>query len=171
MDPRSNGLGVSSYVVFHLVTLGVLSWAAGLRFLLPSLGPSIFVLATLPDHEMNFPRRFIAGQFIGAVSAFLVAQLFLSPIGFHPTLRPFSPIILHQVATTFVAVILTTTGMYVTGTQHPPAYATTLIISLGFIGTILDLIVFLFAILVVVVNHELVGKRFPIWNLPYEYEI
>lgn len=170
MPARSYGLGVSSYVAFHLVVLGVLSWVGGQRFLLPSLGPSIFALATLPDHEMNFPRRIIGGQFIGAVSAFLAARLFLAPIAFHSTLQPFSPIVLHQVAATFIAVIVTTIGMYITGTQHPPAYATTLIISLGFLGTVRDLLVFLVAILVVVANHEVVGKRLPLWDLPYEYE-
>lgn len=170
MGSRSYGLGVTSYVAFHLLTLGVMSWIGGQRFLLPSLGPSIFALSTLPDHEINIPRRVIGGQFIGAIGAFLAAQLFLPSIGFQQTLQPFSRVILYQVLTTFVAVIATTIGMYATNTQHPPAYATALIISLGFLGTLRDLIVFLVAIPVVVLNHELVGKRFPIWDLPYEYE-
>lgn len=170
MALRSYGVGESSYVAFHLVTLGALSWVVGQRFLLPSLAPSIFALATLPDHEMNFPGRFIGGQFIGAISAFLAAKLLLPAIGFDPTVQPFSRVILYQVGTTLVAVIATTIGMYATNKQHPPAYATALIISLGFLGTLRDLIVFLFAILLVVLNHELGGKRFPIWDLPHDYE-
>lgn len=170
MSARSYGLGVSSYVAFHLVALGVLSWVLGQRFLLPSLGPSVFALATLRDREMHVPRRFIGGQFIGAVSAFLAARLFLAPIDFQHTLEPFSPIIIDHVVTTFSAVTLTTIGMYVTSTQHPPAYATTLIISIGLLGTVGDLLGFLVAVLVVVAIHEVVGKRLPLWYLPYEYD-
>lgn len=103
--PRSYGLGVSSYVVFHLAIPGLLSWVGGQRFLLPSLGPSIFALATLPNHEMHLPRRVIGGQTIGAISAFLAAHLIFGSIGFDPTLHPFSPVILRQVAATFVAVL------------------------------------------------------------------
>lgn len=169
MAPRSYGLGVSSYVVFHLAVLSLLSWVTGQRFLLPSLGPSIFVLATLPEREMHLPRRIIGGQCISAVSAFVAAQLFLGSIGFNPTLQPFSPVILRQVAATVVAMIVTTAGMNATNTKHPPAYATTLIISLGFLRTVGDLIVFLLAIFIVVLTHEY-SKRFSVWDLPYEYE-
>lgn len=170
MDADSLGLGVSSYVAFHLCALGLLSWVTGQRFLLPSLGPSVFALATLSDPEMHLPRRIIGGQFIGAIAAFASAQVFLIPHPFTPSPAPFSPVVLQQVITTFVAVVLTTVGMYATNTQHPPAYATTLIVSLGFLVTFGHLLVFLLAILLMIGNHELVGKRLGIWDLPYEYE-
>lgn len=118
---------------------------------------------------MHLPRRVIGGQCISAVSAFIAAQLFLGSIGFQPTLQPFSPVILRQVAATFLAVLVTTAGMNATNTEHPPAYATTLIISLGFLRTVGDLIVFLLAIFIVVLTHELV-KWSTVWDLPYEYE-
>lgn len=169
MDTESLGLGVSSYVAFHLCVLGLLSWMTGQRFLLPSLGPSAFALATLPEREIHLPRRIIGGQFIAAIAAFVAARLLLVH-GVTTSPDPFSLIILRQVITTFVAVILTTVGMYATNTQHPPAYATTLIISLGLLVTLRGLIVFLLAILVMVSTHELVGKYLDIWHLPYEYE-
>lgn len=170
MKQPSIGADVSTYIAFHFAILGVLSWLTGLGFLLPSLGPSIFLFATLPDDEMNYPRRIIGGQFIGAISGIIAFQLLVGhPITGDP-IPPRSILGLRQVLSTFLAAALTTTGMFITGFEHPPAYATTLIISLGFIDGINGAIVFFGAVVIVASTHELFGKRLPIWNLPYQRE-
>lgn len=134
MERPSIGIYVGTYISFHFAILGALSWFTGIGFLLPSLGPSIFLFATLPDDEMNYPQRIVGGQFIGAISAIIAFQLLVG----HPTvgepIPPRSLLGLRQVLSTFLAALLTTTGMFVTDWEHPPAYATTLIISLGFIN-------------------------------------
>ncbi len=170
MERPSIGVDVSTYIAFHFAILGTLSWFTGLGFLLPSLGPSIFLFATLPDEEMNYPQRIIGGQFIGAVSAIVAFQLLVGhPIVGEP-IPPRSLLGLRQVLATFLAAILTTAGMFVTNWEHPPAYATTLIISLGFIDGVRGAVVFFLAVLIVAGIHELFGKRLPIWNLPYQRE-
>jgi CBS-domain-containing membrane protein len=164
------GFGVGSYVAVILGFLGILTWALGDRFLLPSLGPSMFALATLPDEELHVPRKFIGGQFIGAVAAFIATEVLVGGLAVQGHVQPFSPYVLKQVAASFIAVFLTTVGMHITNLQHPPAYATTLIVSLGFLDSILTLGFFLLAVVLMAGFHEIVGKRLPIWNLPYETE-
>ena len=55
--------------------------------------------------------------------------------------------------------MLTTVGTYVIGFQHPPAYATTLIVSRVVLTSPAGVGFFLVALLVVVGLHETVGKR------------
>lgn len=55
MNPSDVGANVASYIAFLLVVLGLISWVTGQPFLIPSLGPSAFLLATLPDDCMNYP--------------------------------------------------------------------------------------------------------------------
>jgi CBS-domain-containing membrane protein len=165
-----SGIEVSTYIGMHLGTLGLLSWISGQPFLIPSLGPSIYLLATLPDAEMNYPRRIIAGQFIGAVAGFASFHLLVGNVETITTSPAVSLVVLRQVLSSFTAAVLTTVGMYLTETQHPPAYATTLIVSLGLITAVTEIIFFLIATLVMVGMHEIVGKRLSIWNLPYEHD-
>lgn len=163
------GGGISIYVGFHLVGLGVLSFLTGLPFLIPSLGPSIFLLGTLPDDDMNYPQRIIGGQFIGAIAGFVAFHLIVGNI--EPAASPaLSLEVLRQVFSSFAAALLTTFGMYLIDTQHPPAYATTLIVSLGFLASPFGVAVFLLAVLIMVGVHEGIGKRLPIWSLPYEHD-
>jgi hypothetical protein len=170
MEFDSPGLKPSSYLGFQLLVLALMTWVTGQRFLLPSIGPTVFALATRADEEVNFPYRVVVGHSLGAGAAFLAVQLFLG--GIEPTshFRPLSVAGLRQAAAMFVAVVLATGGMYAFDAQHPPVYATTLIISLGFLRTPAGLLVFLLSVLAVVGIHELVGKRLDVWNLPYEYE-
>lgn len=164
------GFGIGSYVAVSLLFLGILTWILGVRFLLPSLGPSIFALATLPDEELHLPRRFVGGQFIGLAAAFVATEVLFHGLAGQGHVQPFSLFVLKQVIASFVAVFLTTVGMHITNLQHPPAYATTLIVSLGFLGSLRALGFFLLAVVIMAGFHEIVGKRLPIWNLPYEEE-
>jgi CBS-domain-containing membrane protein len=163
------GGGVGTYLGFHLILLGILSFVTGQPFLIPSLGPSLFLLGTLPDEEMNFPQRIIGGQFIGAVAGFVAFHLIVG--GIQPAVSPaLSLEVLRQVFSSFAAALLTTFGMYLGNVQHPPAYATTLIISLGYLTSPRGVVVFMVAVLVMVGVHESLGKRGPVWNLPYEQD-
>lgn len=164
------GIGLGSYVAAHLGFLGLLTWVLGERFLLPSLGPSIFVLATLPDEEFHLPRRFVGGQFIGLAGAFIATEVLIGGLAVQGHVQPFSPFVLRQVIASLIAVVLTTVGMHITNFQHPPAYATTLIVSLGFLETLVTLGSFLIAVVLMAGFHEIIGKRLPIWDLPYEAE-
>lgn len=165
VDRETFGLDVGSYIGFHLAVLGLVSWVTGQPFLIPSLGPSVFLLATLPDSRMNYPGRIIGGECIGALSGYAAFHLLVGSVGATP---PLSFEAFRQVLSAFTATVLTTVGTYATNTQHPPAYATTLIVSLGILTRPPQILIFGVALLAMVAVHEGVGKRLPIWNLPYE---
>lgn len=168
MDREELGLHMSSYMAFHFAVLGALSWYTGLGFLLPSLGPSIFLLSNYPDHEMNYPQRVVGGQLVGGLAGFVAFELLVGqPVTGNP-IPPRSFLGLKIVLATFVAAMLTTGGMFVLDVEHPPAYATALIVSLGFVESFRGLVVFLVAVGLVVGIHEVVGKRLPIWDLPFQ---
>ncbi|MGN8216035.1 HPP family protein [Halococcus salifodinae] len=163
------GGGVSIYLGFHLLVLGLLSYITGLPFLIPSLGPSLFLLGTLPDGEMNYPQRIIGGQYIGVIAGFVAFHLIVGNID--PTVSPALSLgVLRQVFSSFAAALLLTFGMYLGDVQHPPAYATTLIVSLGYLTSPRSVGVFMLAVLIMVGIHETIGKRGPIWSLPYEQD-
>lgn len=164
------GANVASYVAFLLVVLGLVSWVTGEPFLIPSLGPSAFLLATLPDEEMNYPRRIVGAEVIAAFSGFAAFHAVVGGDVAVTSAQPLSLVALRQVLSTFFAATLTTVGTYATGFQHPPAYATTLIVSLGILTSPRGIGFFMVALLVMVGLHETVGKRFPLWNLPYQRE-
>lgn len=157
-------------MAFHFAILGSLSWFTGLGFLLPSLGPSIFLLSNLPDDEMNYPQRIIGGQTIGGLSGIVAFELIVGqPVTGNP-IPAQSLLGLKIVLATFLAAMLTTAGMFFMNMEHPPAYATALIVSLGFIASLSALIVFIVAVLLMALVHEIFGKRLPLWNLPYQRE-
>jgi CBS-domain-containing membrane protein len=164
------GIRVSSYVGFLLGTLGLFAWAVGQPLLIPSVGPSAFALATLPEEELSLPRRVIAGQFIGAavgLLAYFVVVGGAMPLSSAP---PLSVTALRRVAAPFIAVILTTVLMYVPDLEHPPAYAATLLMAHGLLSSPVQIAAFAVAVVLLVGVHELVGRRLDIWDLPYPRE-
>jgi hypothetical protein len=111
---------------------GVVAWVTGLPFVFPSLGPTAFVLATAADPG---PRRTVGGHAIGAVVGF-GAHLLVAPDLIATTqFAPFAPGTARLALAGALAVAGTTAGMHATRTVHPPACATTLILSLGLLGT------------------------------------
>ena len=159
-------LGLSTYIGVHLVVVSLLSWATGTPFLLPSLGPSAFALATsdIPDIR----RRVVGGQIVGVFVAFISVRLLLGNVN-PDVIEPLSLLGIRQIAATFLSVILATAGMHVTRTEHPPAYATVLIVALGIIDSALAIPVFVFGVLLMVGTHTVLGGRFGVWDPPYEW--
>lgn len=170
ISQRGYGVRVSSYVGFLLGTLGLFAWAVGQPLLIPSVGPSAFALATLPEEESNLPRRVIAGQFIGAAVGLLAYFVVVGDSIPLSSTAPFSVTGLRHVAAPFVAVILTTILMYVPDLDHPPAYAATLLMAHGLLNSRAQIAAFAVAVCLLVGAHETVGRRLDIWDLPYPSE-
>ncbi|WP_226482138.1 HPP family protein [Natrinema amylolyticum] len=146
------------YVGVLLAVPGLLAWVTGQAFIFPSLGPTAFLLATVREGEVTAPRRVIGGHAIG-VAAGLVAYHAIAPdIGVSVTTT--APVLataqLRFVASGVVAVVLTSGGMLATETVHPPACATTLIVSLGLLSSLVDGALIVFAVVVLIAAHKLV---------------
>jgi CBS domain-containing membrane protein len=161
---------VRSVYVFvnSFISIGVLALLALVSrnpFVFPSLGPTAYLLFFSPLAKTSSPRNTILGHAIGLICgyvAFAVTGAGALPFGVHPGI--FWPRILAA------ALSLSATGafMVLLEISHPPAGATTLIVSLGIISrprelVIIEVAVFLLVAQALVINR-LAGLPYPLWN-------
>jgi CBS domain-containing membrane protein len=159
----------SVYVFVNgFITIGLLALLALVSrnpFVFPSLGPTAYLLFFSPLAKTCSPRNTILGHAIGIIcgyAAFVVTGAGAAPFGVHPGI--FWPRILAA------ALSLSATGAFMVlfEVSHPPAGATTLIISLGIISkprelVIIEVAVFLLVAQALVINR-LAGLPYPLWN-------
>jgi CBS domain-containing membrane protein len=159
----------SLYVFVNgFITIWVLALLALMShnpFVFPSLGPTAYLLFFSPLAQTSSPRNTIFGHAIGLIcgyAAFVVTGAGALPFGVYPGI--FWPRILAA------ALSLSATGafMVLLDVSHPPAGATTLIVSLGIISrprelVIIEVAVFLLVAQALVINR-LAGLPYPLWN-------
>ena len=154
---------VNGFVTIGL--LAVLAFITGNPFVFPSLGPTAYLLFFSPLAEASNPRNTIFGHAIGLVCGYLALILTHAsavPFGIHPGI--FWPRILSA------ALSLSATGavMVLSRVNHPPAGATTLIVSLGIIAKPRELFIIEMAVLLLVAQalliNRLAGVSYPIWK-------
>jgi CBS domain-containing membrane protein len=159
----------SLYVFVNgFITIGVLALLALVSrnpFVFPSLGPTAYLLFFSPLAKTSSPRNTILGHAIGLIcgyAAFIVTGAGALPFGVHPGI--FWPRILAA------ALSLSATGafMVLLNVSHPPAGATTLIVSLGIISrprelVIIEVAVFLLVAQALVINR-VAGLPYPVWK-------
>ena len=165
----------STYVLVNgfitIALLALLALVSRNPFVFPSLGPTAYLLFFSPLGETCSPRNTIFGHAIGIIcgyAAFVATGAGAVPFGVHPGV--FWPRILAA------ALSLSATGalMVLLGASHPPAGATTLIISLGIISKpgelmIIEVAVILLVIQALVINR-LAGLPYPMWKSPTRTE-
>ena len=159
----------TAYVFINgFVTIALLALLALLTrnpFVFPSLGPTAYLLFFSPLARSCSPRNTIFGHAVGILcgyGAFVITGTGALPFGVHPGI--FWPRILAA------ALSLSATGafMVLLGISHPPAGATTLIISLGIISkprelVVIEIAVFLLVAQAIVINR-LAGLPYPFWS-------
>ncbi|QLC32983.1 HPP family protein [Halarchaeum sp. CBA1220] len=139
---EGRGVALSVSLAWLLGPLALLAWATGLPFLLPSLGPSAYVLATRIRPWRAVSREVALGQTVGVVVAYLAVRALVGPLT-GVALLPHTVAGLRQVAAVVVAVVAATLGMSALDARHAPAYATVLIFALGIPAEAVDVLVFL----------------------------
>ncbi|WP_121744079.1 HPP family protein [Natronorubrum halophilum] len=152
MDDR---VGTTLHTALLLSTTAALFWLSGLPMLFPSLGPSAFVLALFQDGDATSPRRVIGGHAIGVVAGLLAYHLLATGVSMTAATDPGSLEGLRLAASGILATTVTAGGMLATDTRHPPACATTLIVSLGLLPTLLEGVLIVAAVTVLVAAHRL----------------
>ena len=159
----------SVYVFVNgFITIAVLALLALVTrnpFVFPSLGPTAYLLFFSPLGKTSSPRNTILGHAIGLAcgyGAFVLTGAGALPFGTHPGI--FWPRILAA------ALSLSLTGalMVLLDASHPPAGATTLIVSLGIISKPLELVIIEVAVFLLVAQgvaiNRLAGLPYPWWN-------
>jgi CBS domain-containing membrane protein len=145
--------------------LGLLTLASRNPFVFPSLGPTAYLLFFSPLSKAASPRNTIVGHAIGLIcgyAAFVVTGAYGLPLGVQAGVL--GPKVLAA------ALSLSATGalMVLLEVSHPPAGATTLIVSLGILSTPRDLVIIEVAVFLLVVQawviNRLAGLPYPLWN-------
>ena len=149
-------VGTSLYAGFLLSVLGVLVWVSGRPFVFPSLGPSAFVLAFERRGERTRVYRVVGSHVIGGVAGLLAYALLASGVTLTATHPGFSSDALRLAASGVLSLVATSWGMIATDTNHAPACATTLIVSLGLLSTPLQVGIIVASVVILVGVHRAV---------------
>jgi CBS-domain-containing membrane protein len=151
-----------------IVSIGVMAaaaWATGSPFVFPSLGPTAFLFFYTPLAPSAAPRNTIYGHAIGALAGYLSLVLFgLTDAG--PALA--SGVSMARVGAAALSLGLTSGLMVWLRVPHPPAGATTLIISLGILTSPSQLAVLMLAVVLLTVQgfviNRVAGIDYPAWR-------
>lgn len=151
---------------FTIGILALLAFVTGNPFVFPSLGPTAYLLFFSPLAKASSPRNTILGHAIGLIcgyGAFVLTGAGSIPFEAHPGI--FWPRILAA------ALSLSATGAFMAllDVSHPPAGATTLIVSLGIISRPRELVVIEVAVFLLVAQalliNRLAGLPYPFWKV------
>lgn len=152
MDDRT---GTTLHTALLISTTAGMAWLSGLPMIFPSLGPSAFVLALFQDSDATSPQRVIGGHAVGVAAGLLAYHLLAVEVSMTVATAPGSIEGLQLAGSAVLATTLTAGGMLATDTRHPPACATTLIVSLGILSTPWEGVLIVLAVVLLVVAHRL----------------
>jgi len=149
------------------VTIALLAAVAMIShtpFVFPSLGPTAILLFVTPLSPTASPRNTLYGHAIGILCGYgslLIMGLAKAP----PALV--AGIDSRRVFAVALSLALTSGLLVLLKSAHPPAGATTLIISLGIVTNLFYLCVIEIAVLVLIVQailiNRLAGLNYPLW--------
>lgn len=146
----------SLYSGFLLAVLGLIAFVSGQPFVFPSLGPTAYVLSQVHHAELIVPRRVIASHTIGVIAGQFSYHLLGAGVVVTDSAPAFSPDVLLLSFSAVLSIVLTVAAMVATDTSHPPACATTLIVSLGLLSAPVQGLVIVASVIALVVVHELI---------------
>jgi CBS domain-containing membrane protein len=149
------------------VTIGLLAAVAMVSrtpFVFPSLGPTAFLLFFHPTAPAASPRNTLYGHAIGIACGYGALWLFGLA---HAAPALASGVDLQRVLASALSLAATGAGMILFRCAHPPAGATTLIVSLGIVTRPAYLLEIQVAVAVLtlqaIVINRLAGLDYPLW--------
>jgi CBS domain-containing membrane protein len=171
-DPRVPGrthtqetLFAFSFGTVSIALMGAIAYFAHAPFIFPSLGPTAFLIFHRPTASAACPRNAVAGHMIGALSglaALAACGLLDAPSAFE------AGVTLPRALAAGLSVGLTSGFMVLLRRGHPPAGATTLIVSLGLMTSWVQVATLLVGVVLLVgqgqIIHRLAGTRYPLWG-------
>jgi len=148
-----------------IAAMAAVAFVTGEPFVFPSLGPTAFLLFYTPLLPASSPRNTLGGHAIGAAAGYLALVLFgLTDAA--PALA--TEVTAGRVGAAAVSLGLTSGAMVWARVPHPPAGATTLIVSLGILRDPGQLAVLMLAVALLVVQgfviNRLAGIPYPAWS-------
>ncbi len=164
---RTSVLGLFAFVngLLSIGLLSLLAWATRSPFIFPSLGPTAFLVFYQPLSASSSPRNTIAGHLIGILAGYGS----LATFGLiHAAPATSEGVTAARIGAAALSLAACSGAMVWLHVPHPPAGATTLIVSLGILSqpselVIIEAAVVLMAIQALVINR-LAGVRYPVWS-------
>lgn len=154
---------VSGCVSLGLVVL--LADAAHQPLAVPSLGPTAFLIFDHPRRPSASPRNALFGHAIGIGAGY--ASLLLFGLGRAPSTLS-GGLSAERAAAAGLSLGLTAGIMALLSLPHPPAAATALIVSLGFVTRPVEFAAVMGGVVIIVVEgfvlDRLVGLGYPVWK-------
>jgi CBS-domain-containing membrane protein len=136
---------------------GLLGLATGNVWLFPSLGPTAYLQAATPQHGSARPYNVVGGHALGAIAA-IIAVLLLGA-NHEPSVFEAHHLFLMRVLASALAIALLLLAETLTKITHPPAAATTLLITLGgFKPTLHDMASLATGVLIIAILGELMRR-------------
>lgn len=160
-------LGLFAFVngLIAIAAMAFVALVTGEPFVFPSLGPTAFLLFYTPLLPASSPRNALGGHLIGAASGYLALVVF----GLTDKLPALATGVTGaRVGAAALSLGLTSGAMVWARVPHPPAGATTLIVSLGILRQPRQLAVLMLAVVLLVVQgfviNRLAGIPYPRWS-------
>ncbi|HEU5201068.1 MAG TPA: HPP family protein [Ktedonobacterales bacterium] len=150
------------------ISIGIMAGLAlitGSPFVFPSLGPTAFLFFYTPTAPPASPRNTVIGHGIGVLAGyFSLVVTGLTAAGPALSVGVTGP----RVVAAGLSLGLTAGLMVLLRAPHPPAGATTLIVSLGIITKPLQLVILMGAVILLIVQalviNRLAGIPYPLWK-------
>lgn len=142
-----------------------LAWWSGHPLVVPSLGPTAFLIFNRAQSVAARPRNALLGHLIGAVSG--LAALWAFGLSHAPSVVQ-GGITPSRIGAAGLSIALTSAVMILVGVEHGPAGATTLIVSLGFMTTPASVGLLMAGVVILVVCGVAIdraaGLQLPYWS-------
>ncbi len=148
-----------------IALMATVALVSGQPFIFPSLGPTAFLFFYTPLAPAASPRNAVIGHLIGALAGWVS----LAAFGLlHAGPAVGGGVTAARVGAAALSLGLTSGMMVLLRAPHPPAGATTLIVSLGLLRTPRQLGVLMAAVVLLciqaIIINRLAGLPYPVWR-------
>lgn len=162
MDVR-RWLRVFTGSAFALVVAGAVAALTHQAWLFPSLGPAVMLHVEKPDAPESSPRNTLIGHALTAGYGLLV----VCGLGDNPSVLR-EGVSVPRIVAAAGSLAVTAVVLLILRASHPPAGATTLIVSLGLLHTPAQLLIAMASVMLVTVIDWLfnraTGQAMPVWS-------
>ena len=159
----------AAYVFFNsfltIMLLSLLATITGSPFVFPSLGPTAYLFFFAPLGRSSSPRHAILGHAIGLICGY-GAYIVMGSHGF--ITAALSEVTWHEAMAAALSLAATGAVMVLLRVSHPPAGATTLIVSLGILTKPEYLVIIEIAVILLTAQawaiNRIAGLDYPLWE-------
>jgi CBS-domain-containing membrane protein len=148
-----------------IVVAGLVALLTRQPWLFPSLGPAIMLHLEKPDAPESSPRNTLIGHLVALVAGY--GLLLICGLADNPSVLD-EGVSGPRIAAAAGSLALTALVLVLLRAAHPPAGATTLIVSLGLLHKPLQLVVAAAAVVLVtlvdLLFNRLTGRPMPLWR-------